>query len=231
MSDQEIIRLYQEGASATKIGKMIGRNSPTVIRILKKNGIKTRGRSEARKLAIKEYGFTGAPKKNIDKLNKILSNGTKTCITCQVEKPLTREFFHFQRDKASGFRSKCIECRRKHHSDNKEEKNKKQRHYYKNVYYPQNRSKVLRHNDKRRVERLNSMPDYANEELIERIYKNCPKGYHVDHMVPIAKGGLHMESNLCYLPAKVNSSKGAKSIEEFGEQTFNENVIYWQDVL
>ena len=231
MSDQEIIRLYQEGASATKISKMIGTNSPTVIRRLKKNGIKTRGRSEARKLAIKEYGLTGAPKKNIDEVNKILSNGKKTCITCQVEKPLTREFFHFAKDKANGFNSRCIECRKKKYNNNKEQIRKKQNHYFKNVYYPQNRSKVLRNNDKRRVERLNSMPDYANEELIERIYKNCPKGYHVDHMVPIAKGGLHMESNLCYLPEKVNLSKGAKSIEQFGEQAFNENVIYWQDVL
>jgi DNA repair exonuclease SbcCD ATPase subunit len=85
--------------------------------------------------------------------------------------------------------------------------------------------------NKRRAAKLNQTPDYANLDLIKLIYKYCPDDYEVDHMIPLANGGLHHESNLCYLPKCVNRSKGANTIEEFGEEEFNKHVIYWQDIL
>lgn len=71
----------------------------------------------------------------------------------------------------------------------------------------------------------------VKKNLIDQIYLVCPKGYEVDHMVPLSKGGDHHESNLCYLPGKVNNSKNDRSTEEFGIDIFNKNVIYWQDLL
>lgn len=49
-------------------------------------------------------------------------------------------------------------------------------------------------------------------EVIKEIYRNCPKGYHVDHIIPISKGGLHHEDNLQYLTPHENRSKGDKII-------------------
>ena len=46
--------------------------------------------------------------------------------------------------------------------------------------------------------------------LIGRFYKNCPKGYEVDHIYPISKGGKHRLNNLQYLTKSDNCSKGAK---------------------
>lgn len=61
-----------------------------------------------------------------------------------------------------------------------------------------------------RARKRNQCPKWANLDKIKEIYLNCPKGYHVDHVIPL-KGklvsGLHTESNLQYLPAIENIRK------------------------
>lgn len=73
--------------------------------------------------------------------------------------------------------------------------------------------------------RRSVMPEDANKSLIFLIYKNAPAGYHVDHIVPISKGGLHHENNLQYLPAKENRRKSNKL------DYIPQNAIRWQDVI
>mgnify|MGYP000263466370 CR=1 FL=1 len=61
------------------------------------------------------------------------------------------------------------------------------------------------------AERLKRTPAWADFELIELIYAECPVGYHVDHIIPLRGklvSGLHVPENLQYLPAAVNCSKG-----------------------
>jgi hypothetical protein len=64
---------------------------------------------------------------------------------------------------------------------------------------------------KKRLKR--QTPLWADAEKIRQIYTDRPDGYHVDHIIPL-KGelvcGLHVESNLQYLPAKENISKKNK---------------------
>lgn len=51
------------------------------------------------------------------------------------------------------------------------------------------------------------------EEQIKQFYSACPKGYHVDHIIPLQHenvSGLHVLDNLQYLPSSDNCRKGNK---------------------
>lgn len=58
-----------------------------------------------------------------------------------------------------------------------------------------------------RSRKKNATPANTNMKLIAEIYKNCPDGYEVDHIVALAEGGLHHPDNLQYLPAMENRRK------------------------
>ena len=61
-----------------------------------------------------------------------------------------------------------------------------------------------------RAAKLNAMPDWADKEAIKEKYRNCPKGYQVDHEVPLqgkSVSGLHVPANLQHLPASENARK------------------------
>ena len=68
---------------------------------------------------------------------------------------------------------------------------------------------------KRRALKLKATPKFANLNKIKEIYKNCPKGYVVDHIVPLQGKivcGLHVEYNLQYLTKLENSSKSNRFV-------------------
>ena len=60
---------------------------------------------------------------------------------------------------------------------------------------------------------INRTPIWEDLKVIRKFYNDCPKGYHVDHIIPL-KGkyvsGLHTITNLQYLPAIVNLLKSNK---------------------
>jgi hypothetical protein len=65
-------------------------------------------------------------------------------------------------------------------------------------------------NGKYNADKRNRTPKWADLTRILEIYKGCPEGYHVDHIVPLrAKNvsGLHVHYNLQYLPAIDNMRK------------------------
>jgi hypothetical protein len=61
--------------------------------------------------------------------------------------------------------------------------------------------------------KLNAMPKWVDKEELRKIYQNCPKGYHVDHIMPLrgkTSSGLHVPWNLQYLTPTENIKKSNK---------------------
>lgn len=56
----------------------------------------------------------------------------------------------------------------------------------------------------------NQTPLNVDRKAIKEFYRKCPKGYEVDHITPISKGGLHSIENLQYLTISENRIKGSK---------------------
>ena len=105
-------------------------------------------------------------------------------------------------------KEKCLETSKKSRIKNIDEYRKKSLNWKIN-----NKSKVNYQCSKRRALKQKAIPKFANLDKIKEIYKNCPKGYHVDHIIPLNNPivcGLHVEWNLQYLSAKENCSKGNK---------------------
>lgn len=53
-------------------------------------------------------------------------------------------------------------------------------------------------------------PIWADLDEINSIYRNCPVGFHVDHIIPLKHAlvcGLHVPYNLQYLSAEDNLKK------------------------
>ncbi len=90
------------------------------------------------------------------------------------------------------------------------------------VYRSNNRAKRNASHAKRRALKLNATPSNANLDNINAFYAQAQRltkclgtPFHVDHIIPLVKGGEHAELNLQVIPAAENLSKGDKMPDEF----------------
>lgn len=67
-------------------------------------------------------------------------------------------------------------------------------------------------NAKARARMRKALVEITQDEkkMIRELYEKCPQGYHVDHIIPLSKGGKHCLANLQYLTATENQSKSNK---------------------
>jgi len=125
-----------------------------------------------------------------------------------------KEFYKANKEKVHAKNKAYIEANReKIYAHNKEyrKNNLEKIKSYAKIYRENNRGIFTAIQAKRRARNLQATPAWVNLEAIKEIYAQCPKGYHVDHIVPLqgkSVCGFHVENNLQYLKAKENIRKG-----------------------
>lgn len=96
------------------------------------------------------------------------------------------------------------------------EKNREKMRAYLKQHYVRNKAKYLAKWWTRKANKINATPKWLTPEQKQQIidiYRNCPPGHHVDHIIPLNNpkvSGLHVPWNLQYLTAEENLRKGNK---------------------
>lgn len=90
---------------------------------------------------------------------------------------------------------------------------KKRRAKYYDLWLAENWQDQMAYRQARKKRVRQATPKWADLSAIIEFYKNCPKGHHVDHIIPLhgkIVSGLHIITNLQYLKAESNLKKGNK---------------------
>lgn len=152
-------------------------------------------------------------------------------------------------------KAKALKCSDRYKNKAKEWKEKNQdkiKQYTKKSYEnmmsdPEKKKKVLERNKKwrqanpqkqraaqapcdlrRRLKNMSRKYEVKPEEkeAIYQFYLNCPPGYEVDHIIPLARGGTHSIDNLQYLLPEENDQKGDNWIGiECEDGSFDPNAL------
>lgn len=153
----------------------------------------------------------------------------KICICCNEYK----ETSNFYKTKGKNNRCKvcCLNYQKDYYIRNKNKileqssiktksyENKTKKKEYNKIYHKSNLGKFAAKTNKYRAAKLQATPKWLTKKQLkqmEDMYINCPKGYQVDHIIPlqgINVCGLHVPWNLQYLTVSDNIKKRNKVID------------------
>ena len=129
----------------------------------------------------------------------------KRCTKCGENKPNTNEYFAFRNKSKGKLNARCKECDKKYRENNKD--------------------KLKEYRHKRRALKLGNGGSYTKAQWLDTLeyfdYKcaytgECIKhSCHVEHIVPISKGGTSYIWNLVPSTASANLSKQNRDMEEW----------------
>ena len=132
-----------------------------------------------------------------------------SCVDCNIKRNLHKLY---DEDLMAPYRT--TEKVKKYWSKNKDRAKK-----IDDRYNQSEKGKIANNNKsaKRRARVKNQLPSDANFDIIKQIYSECRKiseetgiPHEVDHIIPIAEGGLHHQDNLQIITMSENRKKGSK---------------------
>ena len=99
------------------------------------------------------------------------------------------------------------------------------------LWRKENKESINHRNKLRQMKIKNQIPFFTDINKIKEFYINCPNGFHVDHIIPISKGGPHCIENLQYLTAKENLKKNNKMPKTISIDLayVSHRIMFWQD--
>lgn len=171
-----------------------------------------------------------------------MNQENKTCRSCN--KILHHSNFHKDKSKSDGLCPYCKECKnhkgRELYKKDPDKKKKSVKEYMKRTgeyyrykpynpqYYSSDKSKLKKkvRDLKRRVQIRGNDDFKITSRVVQDILdnsngkcnycgKDCKENYHIDHIIPVSRGGGNNIDNLCLSCPSCNWSKGNKTAEEF----------------
>ena len=134
----------------------------------------------------------------------------KTCTQCREQK-VDSEFYKLR----GSLRPNCKTCHVATVMESQRRHGRKicpvKKAAIKHRHYVRNKKTYLLAATQRKAHIKRATPPWADAEKIRFFYECCPEGYHVDHIIPLRGkriSGLHVETNLQWLPAADNLLKG-----------------------
>lgn len=159
--------------------------------------------------------FTGVPCKNGHIAPRFVSDGR--CETCRKENG--KKYY-------GRYKSDVLSKRKKRYLKNKDHEkqymsqwrknNREKCRKYGRSFIQRNPGYSTPYMANYRYKCAQATPHWVDEDALKQMYRNCPKGMHVDHIIPINGEyvcGLHVPWNLQYLTPEENISKSNKVIE------------------
>lgn len=148
----------------------------------------------------------------------------KRCTKCGETKPNTNEYFAYSNKSKGILRPSCKVCDKKYRENNKD-KLKEYNKEYNKEYREHNKDKMKEYTHKRRALKLGHGGSYTKSQWLDALeYFNYKCAYtgecikhncHVEHIVPISKGGTSYIWNLVPSTEKANLSKYNRDMEEW----------------